>query len=244
MDTIKINSGAVKMVAHRGVSGIERENTNAAFIAAGNRSYYGIETDVHVTKDGKFVIIHDETTDRVSANKYKIHVEESDYSEVENLVLPDLDGSEYRKDLRIPLLMEYIKICQKYSKICVLEIKNHFIESDLERMVEEIRQSGYVEQVIFISFDLENCINVRRLLPENDVQLLIGGGGVVNDELIKILADHHLDLDIAYQMLKEEDVQKLHSKGIKINCWTCDNKEEAEKLVHMGVDFITSNILE
>lgn len=59
MDTIKIDKNNVKLIAHRGVSGIERENTAAAFVAAGNRSYYGIETDVHVTKDGKFVIIHD-----------------------------------------------------------------------------------------------------------------------------------------------------------------------------------------
>lgn len=53
MDTIKIDKNNVKLIAHRGVSGIERENTAAAFVAAGNRSYYGIETDVHVTKDGK-----------------------------------------------------------------------------------------------------------------------------------------------------------------------------------------------
>ena len=42
-----------KIVAHRGLSGIEPENTNLAFVAAGNRSYFGIETDIHVTKDGR-----------------------------------------------------------------------------------------------------------------------------------------------------------------------------------------------
>ena len=40
MDTIKIDKNNVKLIAHRGVSGIERENTAAAFVAAGNRSYY------------------------------------------------------------------------------------------------------------------------------------------------------------------------------------------------------------
>ena len=48
------------MVAHRGVSGLERENTNAAFVAAGNRSYFGIETDVRPTADGHFVLLHDD----------------------------------------------------------------------------------------------------------------------------------------------------------------------------------------
>ena len=49
MDTIKIEKKNTLMVAHRGVSGLEKENTLAAFIAAGNRSYYGVETDVHRT---------------------------------------------------------------------------------------------------------------------------------------------------------------------------------------------------
>ena len=64
-DTIKLNTG-VKMIAHRGVSALERENSIAAFVAAGNRSHYGIETDVHVTKDGQFIVIHDDSTQRVT----------------------------------------------------------------------------------------------------------------------------------------------------------------------------------
>lgn len=73
MDTIRINSGSTKIIAHRGLSGIERENTCPAFVAAGNRSYFGIETDVHITNEGKFVIIHDETTEKVSMGKYNIN---------------------------------------------------------------------------------------------------------------------------------------------------------------------------
>lgn len=120
MNTIKINKLKTKMIAHRGLSGIEKENSNAAFVAAGNRSYFGIETDVHVTKDGKFVIIHDATTDRISLDAYKINVEENDYSTIENIVLPDLDGSTSRGDIRIPLLIEYINICKKYEKsVCL-----------------------------------------------------------------------------------------------------------------------------
>ena len=66
MDTIKIEKKNTLMVAHRGVSGLEKENTLAAFVAAGNRSYYGVETDVHRTADGKYVVIHDSDTARVS----------------------------------------------------------------------------------------------------------------------------------------------------------------------------------
>ncbi len=243
MDTIKIESKQAEIIAHRGLSGIERENTCPAFVAAGNRSYFGIETDVHRTKDGKFIIIHDETTDRITNGNHRINVEESDYSAVENIVLPDLDGATIRKDIRIPLLREYIRICKKYQKICVLEVKNHFSENDLERMIEEIKDEDYIENVIFISFDLENCINIRKILPENDVQWLIGKEKVTRG-LIKILRDNKLNLDIYYKQLTEENIEMLHSNGIKVNCWTCDNKDEAERLVEAGVDFITTNILE
>lgn len=65
MDTIKVEGASAKFIAHRGLSGIETENTVAAFLAAANRSYYGIETDVHLTKDGKFILIHDDRTKRL-----------------------------------------------------------------------------------------------------------------------------------------------------------------------------------
>lgn len=243
MNTIKINSENVKMVAHRGLSGIERENTCPAFVAACNRSYYGVETDIHVTKDGKFVVIHDETTERVSLGAYDINVEENDYSFVENIVLPDRDGSTERKDIKIPLLSEYISICKKYEKICVLEIKNHFEKNYIEKLISEISKMEYTDNVIFISFDFENCINVRKLLPESKVQWLIGDTEIT-DEIIDKLCENKLDIDIFYKRLNEENIRLLHSKGIAVNCWTCDNKDDAEKLVSYGIDFITTNILE
>ena len=65
-DTIKItDKGTTKMIAHRGASGLERENTLPAFIAAGNRSYFGAECDIHVKKDGKYVVYHDDETGRL-----------------------------------------------------------------------------------------------------------------------------------------------------------------------------------
>lgn len=243
MNTVKIEAKQVNMIAHRGLSGLERENTCPAFVAAGNRSYFGIETDVHVTKDGKFVIIHDETTDRVSGGAHRINVEESDYAAVESIVLPELDGSTNRKDIRIPLLIDYVKICQKYEKVCVLEVKNPVSQEDLKRMVEEIRGTGYLERVIFISFDMGNCLNLRKLLPESRIQFLAEGAEVTG-ELIETLVENRLDLDAEYHMLTRELVARLHDRGIQVNCWTCDSKEDAETLVGYGVDFITSNILE
>ncbi len=60
------------MIAHRGASIYELENTKEAFIAAGNRTFWGIETDIRVTKDGEIVIFHDETLKRLAGMEAKI----------------------------------------------------------------------------------------------------------------------------------------------------------------------------
>ena len=114
MDTLKLDKGSIKMIAHRGLSGIERENTAAAFVAAGNHSYFGIETDVHRTADGKYIIIHDDVTGRVAVDNYP--VEQTDFDTLRSLKLTDINGEKSRGDLIMPTLEEYISICKKYEK--------------------------------------------------------------------------------------------------------------------------------
>lgn len=240
MDTVKINNGNVKMIAHRGLSGIEKENTNAAFVAAGNRSYYGIETDVHKTSDGKFVIIHDDDTLRVAGEKYI--VEESTYEELSKLVLIDKDGKKDRSDLKIPLLLEYLKICKKYDKFCVIELKNAFTNEENEEIVQIVKNADMLEKTIFISFVMGNLISIRK--NHKDIPLQFLGSGEITEDLVKELKNYDLDIDFAYKSFTKENVELLHKNNIKINCWTCDDAEYAEKLVKMGVDFITTNILE
>ena len=174
MNTIRINSRNSKMVAHRGVSGLEKENTLCAFVAAGNRSYYGVETDVHRTGDGQFAIIHDDNTRRVGGEARVLEVETTDLATLRSLPLQDVDGSDGRVDLRIPTLREYIRCCKKYGKDCVLELKNRIPTEDIARMVAEIREEEYLEHVIFIGFSVENMTDLRQLLPDQTQQLIVG----------------------------------------------------------------------
>ena len=242
MNTIKIENKKVKIIAHRGLSGLERENTYPAFIAAANRSYFGIETDVHKTADGEFVVIHDETTERVSGGKYNIDIEKSSYNSFKDLVLPDLDGKTDRKDIKIPLLADYIRICKKYEKICVLEIKNAFSKADLNKVLEIIKKEDYLDGMIYISFDFDNCLKLREISEDLKIQWLVGKD--VNDNHIKTMKEKHIDADVYYPALTKEIVDDLHNMGLEVNCWTCDIKTDAERLIEMGVDYITTNIPE
>lgn len=239
MDTIKINSLNTKMVAHRGVSGLERENSCAAFVAAGNRSYYGIETDVHVTRDGQFLCIHDDNTKRVSGDD--LCVEETDAAVLRNVILTDMDGTKRRTDLKLPGLEEYVSICKRYGKTGVLELKNRIQKSDIERIIGVIRDEGYLDGIVFISFELDNLIDLRDLLPDQPCQYLTTE---CTDETIGALEKYRLGLDIYWKGMTQELVKTLHEKGVVVNLWTVDDPAFAETAVQWGVDMITSNILE
>lgn len=239
MDTVKFEKKNTLAVAHRGVSGIETENTCAAFIAAGNRSYYGIETDIYRTLDGQFVCNHDGNLMRIAGER--ISVEDVTLSTLQSIVLYDKDGTKKRADLRVASLEDYISICKKYGKHCVLELKSDFTDEETERFIGIIKKLDYIDSVTFISFNYENLVKVRRLLPNHSVQFLFSK---VTDEIVEKVIRDKFDVDVQYKALTEELVEKLHAAGLKIDCWTVDSKEDAEKLVKMGVDYITSNILE
>lgn len=239
MNTVRFNSLNTKVVAHRGLSGIEKENTNAAFIAAGNRSYFGIETDVHRTLDGKFVCFHDDTTGRVAIDN--MIIEETTFDTLRKLLLTDRDGLKGREDLKIPTLKEYISTCKRYEKIAVLELKNEFEKEDIARICDEIIELEYLDNVIFISFAFNNLVKLREIYPHQRVQFLVDD---YSDDLPELLKEHKFDLDIHYKALSKERIDSLHKNGIEVNCWTCDDKNAGEALADWGIDYITSNILE
>ena len=240
MDTLKFNRKNVKMIAHRGLSGIEKENTNSAFVAAGNRSYYGVETDVHVTADGRFIIIHDENTNRVGIDN--VDVESTTFDTLRKIQLCDIDGKKGRNDLLLPELCEYIAINKKYGKMCVLELKNYMEPQYIAEIVEVIKNLEYLESVIFISFCLNNLLELRKLLPEQHAQFLIENEW--RDEIYDVLKENRFDLDIDRVLINKEIIDKVHALGQEVNCWTVNTVEEGEKLAGWGVDYITTNILE
>lgn len=237
-DTIKIAHGPCKMIAHRGFSGLERENTLSAFVAAGNRSYFGMETDIHPTLDGKFVILHDEHTERVADSS--INVEKCRYDDIKSLRLNALDGNP-RGDLCIPLLEDYLRVAKAYDKKCVIEFKGIFSEENIEKVVDIVKSIYSLEQVVFIAFDLCNLIAIRQILPEQKAQYLVCE---MSEQVFDALTQYRLGLDIYFGSITKEWIDRIHKQGLEVNCWTVNEKADAERLIAMGVDYITTNILE
>ena len=240
-NTIKLsNKGHTRIIAHRGMSGLEPENTHAAFVAAGNRSYYGIEADVHKTADGKFVIMHDGNTLRTCGDD--IEISKATYETLRNLRLKQKDGKRGRADLRIPSMQEYLEICKYYDKKAILELKDDFTSEDIEEIICLCEALEYMEQTVFISFKLNNLLLLKEKRPEQSAQYLTKQD--IDDALIRDLAEKHIGIDAYFLRFTEEILRKCRDKGVETNAWTVDDLDTAAQLIDWGIDFITTNILE
>ena len=241
MDNIRIDHGAVRMVAHRGLSALERENTCAAFVAAGVRTYFGIETDVHVTADGKYLICHDHDLKRVSGG-VELNIEANKFDLLQSVPLLDTDGVSYRSDLFPPALEDYVLICRKYGKESVLELKGLIEEKHIAGIAATVRDLGHLEQTTFISFTRENLVSLRKVCPEAKMQLL--DGGELKPDDLDFMKLYNAGADFYWKSVTKELVDAVHAEGLEFNVWTVDDPAVAAQMIDLGVDYITSNILE
>ena len=239
MNTIKFDKKSVRVIAHRGLSGIEVENTNSAFVAAGNRSYYGIETDIYKTADGHFIVGHDDNYKRLSGEE--IYLEKETLARLQEVIFFDKDGTKGRVDLRPATLESYLSIVKKYEKHAILELKSDFTDEEIARIIEIIKEYDYLDNLTFISFNYENLKRVRKILPKQSAQYLFWK---LTDEEIARLKEDKIDADVWGVELTEEQIKKAHDAGLVVNCWTVNEKNEGERLASWGIDFITTNILE
>jgi glycerophosphoryl diester phosphodiesterase len=170
-----------------------------------------------------------------------IVIEDSTLEEIQNIVLFNVNGEKDRYDLRPTKLENYLSICKKYEKHSVLELKSNFTDEDICKIIEIIKSYDYLENVTFISFEYNNLLKVRKILPNQSCQYLFWK---LTDEEIERLVKDKMDADVWCVELTKEQIDNAHKKGLKVNCWTVNEKENGEKFADWGIDYITSNILE
>ncbi len=237
-ETIKFDKKDSLVIAHRGLSGIEVENTAAAFIEAGKRTYFGIEADVKRTSDGKFVICHDDDLGKLCGDK--IPVESSTLAQLLEFELFNKYGNKNKAEHLI-YLETYISICKEYGACAVLEFKSDFNKEEIIEIINIIKNLEYLNGVIFISFDYNQLLTVREILPTQPVMYL--AHTVSEDAVLRLLWDR-VDLSIGHAALTQDLLDRFHSAGLKVSVWTVNDKAKAERLADMGVDYITTDILE
>jgi glycerophosphoryl diester phosphodiesterase len=227
----------MKYIAHRGLSSQAPENTIPAFeLAAAEQRYFGIETDVQTTKDGQFVIFHDDDLKRMNG----ITKDLKDLTYLEASSYPIISGSNIKKHetLRIPLLTDYLDICSYHNKTAVIEIKRvHDITqlSDFINILDNYASLSY----IIISFNI-NYLKYLRALTSADLQLL---ADEIDDETIYDCRVNHLDFSLSKDFISPKWVNRLKTEGFKIAVWTVNDPKEALKLESLGIDYLTTDKL-
>lgn len=222
----------MKYIAHRGYSSKQTENTiEAALFAAKTNYFYGIEYDIHLTKDNRFIVHHDFTTKRLS--EFDINIKDVTYNELSKVKLINKKTNKF--DLKIPLLNEYINICNKYNKVNIIEIKPIFNDDEIKLFLDKIKKAN---SVIVISFDLNNLLKIRKLNNNIKLQYLTGEFNKDKFELCKL---NNIDLDLNYALINKDNMNYFKENNFIVNCWTVNNNELVNELKNLKVDFITTD---
>ncbi|NBI30963.1 glycerophosphodiester phosphodiesterase [Chengkuizengella marina] len=247
-----VSEGSPFVIAHRGGAGITPENTLTAFKNAKEIGVDALEFDVHLTKDGEIVVIHDETVDRTTNGTGNV----ADYTLDE---LKQLDAGyhfvdeqgefSYRgKGVTIPSLRE---VFENFSELpMIIEIKPE--NKDLTgKVYEMIKEYGLEDKVIINSFYESVLVWFHEFAGD---EIAIGAGpDTVKKYVISNLfyLDRLVSLDVhAFQLPLEQSgidlaskriIQTLQKRNIAVQYWTINEVEEMEELIDLGVDGIITN---
>ena len=225
------DDGTIKLIGHRGLAGMAPENTMAAFELAGQLGVDEVECDVQVTKDGRIVIMHDDTLSRMCGVDKKI----SDITFEELRTYPVLTGvnlDKYEK-LYIPTLEEFIECCNKYNCKPVIEIKGTFNDVSLQKVYDIISKS--VKKPVVISFYRYNLRWMRAKDPGIGIRNLVK---IINQSEVNFCKEINAEMSVKVSGLSEEYIKRLQQENIAVSVWGVKSFTEYEFFKTAKVDSI------
>ena len=232
------------VLAHRGANKRAPQNTVPAFIKAVEFGSDGIETDVHLSKDGEIVICHNYTIDATSDGKGLI----SDYT-CEELKKYDF-GSYFSSDFKgvtLPTISELLDVV-KDMKLINIEIKPPKTKNDLvKKTIETVHNYGISDSVIISCFDPECIRESKEIDPAIRTGLLYEDDDL-GKEIMAFGVEKYcaqLNANAAHPMcelINEDEVKRLHALGMAVNVWTVNEKEDILRLTEWGCDALISDV--
>lgn len=231
---------------HRGAPGVligqtgnatAPENTMISFELAAAMKADGVETDVHFSKDGKIMIIHDAKIDRTTNGQGLIT--DYTYDELQVFDAGIKAGRQFKKT-RIPTIDELFELCRKTGMMLNIEIKS--ADPLMPAALDECcKQHDMTEQTIYSSFDHEQLARMLKVNPSAFVAPLYGFNMVKAWDYSANMgakAVHPRDNQLS---LYEGYVDKCHELGIRVHPWTVDDPEQAKMLASLGCDAVITN---
>lgn len=224
--------------AHRGLhNSVIPENSMAAFKNAIEKGH-PIETDVHMTTDGRLVCFHDDSLERMTG--YKSDIRENDYKTLKSLRLKDSDE-------RIPDFEEFLELAGGKVPL-LIEIKKQK-RKGIEPLVKKALE-GYKGEYAIQSFDPFVIINYKKIAP--DVlrgQLACGYPPPEYSKITKYVLKHTPFNFIGKPDFVNYDIRSLPTKksnysGLPLICWTVRTVEEQKKAQELGINYVFENVFQ
>ena len=221
--------------AHRGGAGDWPENTMPAFAGAVDLGYRYVETDVHLTSDGKVLAFHDDRLDRVTDRTGVI--EELTWDEVRQA---RVDGRE-----PIPLLEELLRT---WPDLRINIDPKH--DAVVGPLAQELRRLDAVERVCVGSFSDRRIQQLRDLLGP-DLCTSLGPKGVAKLRAASFgLGRRHpggrcVQVPVTaggVTLVDRRFIERAHRIGLDVHVWTIDDPQEMHRLLDLGVDGIMTDL--
>jgi glycerophosphoryl diester phosphodiesterase len=237
-----------RLYAHRGASAERPENTLPAFERALEIGVDALELDVHLTRDGHFIVVHDENGTRTTGTRAAWR--EIDLDDVQRLdagwgfVAPDGTRPFAGKGIRVPVFEELLRAFPDVH--LNVDIKG---DDAVVRMLELLRRHGAEERVTLASFNTLTLVAVRRAgyagetgLSQGEIGTLFSLPALLWRQLpftgtSAQVPTHHGPI----RFDRAAFVAKCHSLGLRVDYWTIDDPLEAARLLELGADGIMTN---
>lgn len=226
-----------KLIAHRGFSGIYPQNTVPAFEGAVEYGFWGSECDIHTTKDGRWVVIHDDEISNLTNSEG--YVKDLTFEEIQQIQMDTGNGIENYGTLPIPTLEEYLSICLEGDIVPVIEIKSCDTKylPDLKAILEVYELT---DKAVIISFNKEYLTEYRKL--DSEIPILYLCSCPSKDD-IDFCIQNNFGIDFHFFDFYKcaSAISYAREKGIEIGAWTVDNTIYADVMALFGADYITTN---
>ncbi len=222
------------MIGHRGAYRYPPENSLKSFRKAINLGADYIEFDIHQSKDGEIVIMHDENTFRTTGFKGLI----------KNMTLKELKELDCGEAEKIPTLHELIKIAQgKIGLFC--EIKAKGLE---EKLVEILTEDNLLESTIIDSFYIDELLKIQELEPTLKLGLVVPIDESFVPEwdqrrdLIHTVINNNFSYIITrFKNVDQKFINYSHDNNLKVIVYPVNSKIIMRRFISMGVDGMIVN---
>lgn len=246
----------VQRVAHRGGARLWPENTLAAFRNAATLAIDAVELDVQMSRDGRLIVFHDTTVERLTDGTGNIL--DLDFAYLRSLNAAAHFPGGWPEPQRIPTLAEALATLQSPLQV-LIEVKaskRGEVYDRYPRIVEavlnEVRAAHMLERALVISFDWSVLPEIRALEPALATGAIVSkevwrvGGNEQATALFNGLVEQLAALGVSwisldYRLFSPEMPAIVHAHGLQLNLWTVDDEEELRRLAAAGAASLTSN---